>query len=383
MPRSKGDKVGQKKRQDVLRSYGKQITFEQQQKIHIMGAIFNGDGNFGSNSSNIVTYLLPEIFKEAATHAGKSVRFPANALRYESWYDDKKKRWKGGFLTSSDDADVEKAYKKIQGGAWESGYAQEQEKSVETIQSIRDAISELSRPQPAFHMYLLPVSVPGHFNSCVIVQGPDGRARGFWFEPHNLYSIESARSVGVSDDFLPYGLVQEEFTRMFGIELESSECKFDAQGGEDSMCQSWSIWFLYLMAGGMSYKDAQTFIGYNNSAGLYAWFEMVEKIPFKAFRTSRRSTTEIFSGSLLYAAPGKVSGAPNRKESTSIINNENMPANLQDVLAHHHTDPTRADFLYSIEGNLQSMTKTPTYAPWATKSTAGTGTGMFTDRTVF
>lgn len=388
MAKKKGKKVGQKQNSSVLKKYGKPPTFEEKQQMHIIGAIFNGDGSFGTHSSNILSFFLPKLFEEAAFNTGKKIRFPPNPLRYEAYWDGK--NWKGGFILPNASDDVKKGFKDVVyddiKDAWESAYKEEERKSSETIKDITEAIKELSAPNPSFNMYLLPVSVPGHYNSCVIVKGPKGFPVGYWFEPHNVYDLQKYKASGYDESFLPYGIIEKNFQQLTGLEdLKYNECPYSIQGSNDTLCQAWSYWFLYLMAGGMDYDAAKEFIGKNNSAGLYKWFMHIATICFTAHNISRRGVPglQIFEGSLMYAAPGKTNRAPYPKSPTKIIEGDNIPPTLEDVLAKNHHDKKKAVIKYYIEKNFMTATANPTYAPWAKDkdATAETKGAMFTDRT--
>ena len=85
----------------------------------------------------------------------------------------------------------------------------------------------------------------------------------------------------------------------------------------------------------------------------------------------------------MYAAPGKTNRAPYPKLPTKIIEGDNIPPTLEDVLAKNHHDKKKADIKYYIEKNFMAATSNPKYAPWAEDkdATAGTKGAMFTDRT--
>lgn len=390
MAKKKGiRKVGQKKDGGTLKKYGAPATFQQKQKMHIMGAIFNGDGSFGPNTSNILKFFVPKVFEEAALRTGKKIRYPPHPLRYEAHWNAKAKKWAGGFIVPNASADVKRGFKEVVskdiGPAWESAYAEEIRKSSETLEDITKAIEELSTPNPSFNMYLLPVSVPGHYNSCVIVKGPTGAPVGYWFEPHNVYDLVKYKKMGYSEDYMPYGKIEDDFQKMTGLaDLRYNECRYSIQGTEDTLCQSWSYWFLYLMAGGMDYDAASEFIGKNNSAGLLKWFMHIATITFTAYKIRRgKQGDPVFTGSLAYAEPGKTNGAPYPKLPTKIIEGDNIPNTLEDVLAKNHHDEKKAQIMYSTGNYFMAATDNPNYAPWAEDkdATAGTKGAMFTDKT--
>ena len=104
-----------------------------------------------------------------------------------------------------------------------------------------------------------------------------------------------------SPGFLPYGRVAEDLAATLGISMTAIPCTTGLfQSDDDTMCQTWSCWFIFLMATGLTYAEARDYQAQRRFAGLLGFVHYGMTLPFTARKIGRggKLGSTIFSGSL-------------------------------------------------------------------------------------
>ena len=96
-------------------------------------------------------------------------------------------------------------------------------------------------------MFVIPISLRGDHMNMLILHNNSAN----YFEPHNIAKFEKG-------DNVPYGFGKEYLAKHHNINFhEDLSCPKLVWQGQDSFCQTWSHWYMYLRMQGLSHQHAQ------------------------------------------------------------------------------------------------------------------------------
>lgn len=269
---------------------------------NFIGHIFNGSGSF-PKTDRMSNFLVPAILSSA----GKETIFGGD-LFYNSVFRDGE--WKGAILgdrTASREQQSAARY-----GATHNDSSGEQpvidqgtvdvviKESARMLTDLKAHYLSMLHDPDAPNYYVSVSQNHYHYNFMMLARNDDGTPVGYYYEPHNEYSEPDQKDSG-----LPYGLAARELERILDISLVYGQCnQYPTHQGEDDLCQSWSMWFAYLLASGMSYDEAQRFVDQESIGGLLAFQMYCYTVNFTSLSYKG---TPVFTGSL---EQGKLFGRP-------------------------------------------------------------------------
>lgn len=263
--------------------------------INTMGHIFNGRGTIGGGTRGkpINGYLIPAIMEAAgsSTIFGGDLKF--NAIPTGA------RTWKGAIvgddtatpdeLRASLDAMLHPAAHR--GGSRDPIEPTTVEnlvnESPEIIAALRTHWDLMHTDHDAPNYYVSVTQNVEHYNLLLLARDDDGNPIAYYYEPHDNYKSPSVE--------LPYGMAAVALERILGDKLHYGSCGLTHQN-DDWLCQSWSVWFGYLLSSGMSYEEAQQFVATEHIKGLVAFSKFCYTVPFTT--RSGRLNDVTFSGSL-------------------------------------------------------------------------------------
>ena len=336
------------------------LTAAEKKKLHFFGAFINEQ--IYIPRTELVGPFFEAMVSDAATRGGAPVPAYFNKLDWSGKYNVKKKKWEGGIIGSDLSPEDERiALTFLENGSSDhkENYFDRGRERIGPLLEHIDALRQKKTRQPFFFMCQL----PGHYNACFVAVDPETNvATGYYFEPHNIYDYREA----LNPDYLPYGVVVEDLSALLGIEMVGIPCPGRLQENQDTMCQTWSTWFVYLMAYGLSYDEARMYQAKRRFSGLLGFTNYALALQFTAYKVGRggKRGAVVFTGSL-------IDGSLDGKRTNLMVAKEDQ------ILARQRFGITESRPIKTVSLEF--------YPPEnaQTRPTAGTkGEAKFTDRTV-
>jgi len=335
------------------------LTAAEKKNLYFFGAFINEQ--IYIPRTELVGPFFKAMVSDAATRGGAPVPAYFNKLEYSGKYNPGTKRWEGGIIGSELSRDDEHAaMTSLEEGSKhvkENYFDRGRERIGPLLEHI-DALRQKKTRQPFFFMCQL----PGHYNACFVAVDPETNvATGYYFEPHNVYDYRKA----LNPDYLPYGVVVGDLSALLGIEMVGIPCPGRFQENQDTMCQTWSTWFVYLMAYGLSYDEARTYQAKRRFSGLLGFTNYALALPFTAYKVGRggKRGAVVFTGSLI---DGSLDG---KRTNLMVAKEDQILARQRFGITESRPIKTVSLEFYPEDGQ--------------TRPTAGTkGEAKYTDRTV-
>jgi len=257
--------------------------------LNAMGHILNGSGALGKGTEPISHYLIPAVLSSSGTPA----IFGGQIFYNAEWTGTK---YVGAFIgdtsaSQKEQANAISAHRKVVGypmvlDTIKPEFQKLLEKLKAHIQLMRD---DLSAPN-----YFVEVSQDGatHYNALVVARDKSGQPVAYYYEPHNVFTAE--------EKWLPYGYAARRLEELLDVSFHYGECGFVHQDDRDTLCQTWSLWFAYLLCSGKTYEEAQQFVGEEHIDGLIAFVMFVYTVPFTTlnYRGSPQFVGSLTKGSV-------------------------------------------------------------------------------------
>lgn len=269
---------------------------------NFLAHIFNQSGTFGRGPP-ISDFLVPAILSSA----GNKTIFGGD-LFYNAVF--RNGGWEGAILgdvsvppTLQSAAQYGATHNDSSGEQMvldRTGLATVLEKTPEQIAQLQQHLDRMRQDPDAPNYYVSVSQNHYHYNMMMLARREDGTPVAYYYEPHNEYTDPDLKDNGI-----PYGFAARELERILGIPLVYGSCgQYPMHQGDDDLCQSWSVWFAYLLASGMSYDEAQRFVDRESIGGLLAFQMYCYTVNFTSLSYKG---TPVFTGSL---EQGKLSGRP-------------------------------------------------------------------------
>lgn len=338
------------------------LTAAEKKKLHFFGAFINEQ--IYIPRTELLGPFFEAMVSDAASRGGAPVPAYFNKLDWSGRYNVKKQKWEGGIIGSDLSPEDERiALTFLENGSsnHKKNYFDRGRERIGPLLEHIDALRQKKTRQPFFFMCQL----PGHYNACFVAVDPETNvATGFYFEPHNIYDYRKAPN----PDYLPYGVVVEDLSALLGIEMVGIPCPGRLQENQDTMCQTWSTWFVYLMAYGLSYDEARAYQAKRRFSGLIGFTNYALALPFTAYKVNRGGErgAVVFTGSLI---DGSLNG---RRTNLMVAKEDQILARQRFGITENRPAKTVSlEFYPEVAGDGQ------------TRPMAGAkGGGNFTDRTV-
>lgn len=269
--------------------------------INTLGHILNSSGTLGGGTRGdpLVKHLVPAIMTSAGTSTvfGGDLKFNAINTGGTSWT---------GAIVGDENATVEeakasrhemlfpapKADGTIQKGIDSSTADVLMGEGRDVIAALREHFRLMQTDPEAPNYYVSVTQNVEHYNNLLVARDDDNQPIAYYYEPHDRYTPGALGS-------LPYGLAAAALERILGTRLVYGACGLTHQNN-DWLCQTWSVWFAYLLSSGMSYEEAQRFVAEEHIEGLVAFSKFCYTVPFTIFARTRGGGQGrvIFTGSL-------------------------------------------------------------------------------------
>ena len=262
--------------------------------INTMGHIFNGRGTIGGGTQGkpVNMYLIPAIMEAAGSSAvfGGDLKFNAIPVTGTTWI---------GAIIGDDNATPEELRASVEAMQHPAAHGSGRDpidastienilqESQEIIASLRNHWRLMHSNPDAPNYYVSVTQNVEHYNLLLLARDEDSKPIAYYYEPHDNYSTPTKG--------LPYGMAASALKRILGSDLHYGACGLTHQD-DDWMCQTWSVWFAFLLSSGMSYEEAQKFVAEEHISGLVAFSNFCYTVPFTT--QSGRRNDVIFTGSL-------------------------------------------------------------------------------------
>ena len=255
----------------------------------------------GVGDEGLLPAFMNAMVRDAANRGGALTPAYMSKLEWSGKYNPSLDDWEGGIVGSDMNAEDYNAAMVAVGGARDvkENYFKRGKARIAALVEHIDDIEKGITNQPFFCMCM----VPDHYNACFVTVDPvTNEPMGYYYEPHNEYDFRSHIGPhGEDPGFLPYGRVAEDLAATLGISMTAIPCTTGLfQSDDDTMCQTWSCWFIFLMATGLTYAEARDYQAQRRFAGLLGFVHYGMTLPFTARKIGRggKLGSTIFSGSL-------------------------------------------------------------------------------------